>query len=88
MEYALEAQGTCDVLRKYFQAQTQLRTYDTRHSHDALIAGRRFLPRHINQLITYPHTHDTSLNAATRLSFISKSYDKNLEKYLRNFLEY
>ena len=33
---------------------------DTRHSYDALIidaliAGRRFLPRHINHIPTYPH---------------------------------
>ena len=35
-----QAQGTCEVLpiaQAYFQAQTQLRTYDTRYSHDALI---------------------------------------------------
>ena len=42
---------------------------ETRHSHDtfdALIAGRRFLPRHINQnnqLITYP-THTTHTRQA------------------------
>ena len=45
-----KALATYCLLRKYFQAQTQLRTYDTSHSHDALIidaliAGRRFLPR-------------------------------------------
>ena len=44
---------------------------ETRHSHDALIAGRRFLPRHINQyndynqLITYP-THTTHSHAPSR----------------------
>ena len=45
-----KALATYCLLRKYFQAQTQLRTYDTSNSHDALIidaliAGRRFLPR-------------------------------------------
>ena len=50
--------ATYCLKRKYFQAQTsqtQLRkTLATSHSYDALIidaliAGRRFLPRHINQ---------------------------------------
>ena len=48
------------IAQVYFQAQTQLSTYDTRHSHDALIidaliAGRKFLPRHINHIPSYPH---------------------------------
>ena len=41
---------------------------ENRHSHDALIAGRRFLPRHINQfnqLITCP-THTTHSHAPSR----------------------
>ena len=41
-----EAQGTCDVL-----PIAQLRTTLA----DALIAGRRFLPRHINHIPTHPH---------------------------------
>ena len=57
----------CDVLR-IFQAHTQFaltHARETRHLHYALIAGRRFLPRHINQLITYP-THTTHSHAPSR----------------------
>ena len=69
---AHKAIATYCLLRKYFQTQTQFRTYDTPHSHDALIidaliAGRRFLPRqgvtlinnHIATRPQSPHTHTT-----------------------------
>ena len=40
--------------------RSYVRVHDTRHSHDALIiealiAGRKFLPRHINHIPTHPH---------------------------------
>ena len=48
--------GHCDVLR-IFQAQTQLRRPEkTRNSHDAVMKGRRFLPRHIPTLHTRANT--------------------------------
>ena len=48
---APEAQGTCDVL-----PIAQLRTtLADAFIIDALIAGRRFLPRHINHIPTHPH---------------------------------
>ena len=55
-----EAQGTCDVFAYCASISRLKRTYDTRHSHDALIidaliAGRRFLPRHIHHIPTHPH---------------------------------
>ena len=66
-----EAQSTCDVLRKYFQAQTQLRTYNNRHSHDALISlmqslrGADFCS---DTLITYTHSQAT-LHSQTRRNY-------------------
>ena len=51
-----EAQGTCDVLPI---AQLRTTLADVLII-DALIAGRRFLPRHINHIPTQPptlHTH-------------------------------
>ena len=48
---APEAQGTCDIL-----PIAQLRTtLADAFIIDALIAGRRFLPRHINHIPTHPH---------------------------------
>ena len=51
-------------------AVTHLRTPEnTRHSHDALIARRRFLPRHINHIPTlHAHTAQCSVLRIFRLS--------------------
>ena len=47
--------GHCNVL--IFKAQTQLRRPEkTRHLHDTVVAGRRFLPRNIPTLQTRANT--------------------------------
>ena len=68
-----EGAGHCDLFR-IFQAHTKLRSYECQRNSplawciDPLVAGRRFLPRHINQnnqLITYP-THTTHSHTPSR----------------------
>ena len=65
--------GHCDVLRM-FQAQTQLRRPEkTRHSHNAVIEGRRFLPLHIPTL----HTHTRQYNCTIKQNLHNKNSTKS-----------